>query len=359
MQPQQKPVAEPQVRAIEWRGDSLRLLDQRLLPGEESYVDCTDAADVAEAIRSMIVRGAPAIGIAAAYGIALSARRLGQVDDWSAALEADFALLAATRPGAMNLSWALRMMRERLKRLLPGVDVAAELARAAASIHENDLEANRTMGKLGMQLIRRHHKTRQRLLTHCNAGALASSGYGTALGVVRAAHDAGLVERVYVDETRPLLQGARLTAWELARAGIPAVLNVDAAAGHLMKSMDITWVIVGAERIAANGDVIARIGTYPLSILAMHHGLRFMVVAPSSTIDPGLEVGDDADLQESDPDELLIVGNRRLDAGVPVFNPAFDVTPADLIDAIVTERGVVERPDARKLADLLSHRHLH
>lgn len=359
MQPQQQPVAEPQVRAIEWRGDSLRLIDQRLLPGEESYVDCSDAAEVAEAIHVMAVRGASAVGIAAAYGIALAARRLGEAEDWSKALEADFTLLAATRPATMHLSWALRMMRERLQRLLPGADVPAELARAAVSIHESDLEANRTMGKLGMQLIRRHHKTRQRLLTHCNAGALASGGYGTALGVVRAAHDAGLVEQVYVDETRPWLQGARLTAWELAREGIPAVLNVDAAAGHLMKTMDITWVIVGAERIAANGDVIARIGTYALSILAMHHGLRFMVVAPSSAIDPALEVGDDAQLDEGDSDDVLIVGNRRLDAGVPAFNPAFDVTPADLIDAIVTERGVVERPDARKLADLVSHRHLH
>ncbi len=359
MQPQQQPVVEPQVRAIEWRGDTLRLLDQRLLPGEESYIDCSDAGEVAQAIRSMAVLGAPAIGIAAAYGVALSARRLGQSDDWAKALEADFALLEATRPTAMNLAWALRMMRERLQRLQPGADVAGELTRAAMSIHESDLEANRTMGKLGMQLIRRHHKTRQRLLTHCNAGALASSGYGTALGVVRAAHDAGLVEKVFIDETRPGLQGARLTAWELAREGIPAVLNVDSAAGHLMKTMDITWVIVGAERIAANGDVISRMGTYALSILAMHHGLRFMVVAPSSSIDLALEVGDDAQLEEGDSDELLIVGNRRLDAGVPAYNCGFDVTPADLVDAIVTEKGVVERPDAGRIADLMSHRHLH
>ena len=359
MQPQQQPEPESQVQAIEWRGDCLRLLDQRLLPGEESYIDCRTAAEVAEAIRGMAVRGAPAIGIAAAYAVALSAMRLGQADDWTHSLKADFALLGATRPTAMNLSWALRMMQESLQRVPPGNDVPAALVRAAVSIHESDLEANRTMGKLGMQLIRRHHKTRQNLLTHCNAGALAASGYGTALGVVRAAHDAGLVEKVFIDETRPWLQGARLTAWELARDGIPATLNVDAAAGHLMKTKDITWVIVGADRIAANGDVINEIGTYSLSILAMHHGLRFMVVAPSSSIDLALEVGDDAELEEGDGDDVLIIGNRRLDAGVPACNPVFDVTPADLIDAIVTEKGVIERPDARKIADLMSHRRLH
>ncbi|MFN3580907.1 MAG: S-methyl-5-thioribose-1-phosphate isomerase, partial [Pseudomonas sp.] len=344
------------VKALEWRGNALRLLDQRLLPGRELYNDCTDAPQVAEAIRDMQVRGAPAIGIAAAYGIALAARRIGSTDDWAQALAVDFALLEASRPTAVNLSWALKMMRDRLARLGVGADVPGRLLEAAQSIHQSDHEANLTMGKLGMELIRKHQKARQNLLTHCNAGALATGGYGTALGVIRAAHAAGLVDRVFVDETRPWLQGSRLTAWELGREGIEAVINVDSAAGHLMKTESITWVIVGADRIAANGDVVNKIGTYSLSILAMHHGLRFMVVAPSSTIDMALENGDEVEIEERSASELLQLGERSLDTGVAVINPVFDVTPADLIDAIVTEKGVIERPDARKMADLMSHR---
>lgn len=347
------------VRALAWQDGVLRLLDQRQLPGTQAYLECTDGATVAQAIRDMVVRGAPAIGIAAAYGIALSAARIGRTDDWTAALEADFQRLEGARPTAVNLSWALRMMRERLQRLGPDQDVPARLLEAAKGIHESDLEANLTMGRLGMELIRKHQKQKQNLMTHCNAGALATGGYGTALGVIRAAHAAGLVDQVFIDETRPWLQGSRLTAWELQQDNIAARISVDSAAGHLMKTEQITWVIVGADRIAANGDVVNKIGTYGLSILAMHHGLRFMVVAPSSTIDMALENGDEVEIEERPASELLTLGAQSLDTGVPVFNPVFDVTPADLIDVIVTEKGIVERPDARKMADLMSSRHLH
>lgn len=359
MQQAVQPGVADSFSALAWHDDALRLLDQRLLPSREVYVDCTDAAQVAAAIRDMLVRGAPAIGIAGAYGIALQARVIGSSGDWPVALAESFELLEAARPTAVNLSWALKLMRDRLARLASDADVPARLLEAARSIHQSDREANLTMGKLGMQLIRKHHKTPQNLLTHCNTGALATGGYGTALGVIRAAHEAGLVDTVFVDETRPWLQGSRLTAWELQREGINACIHVDSAAGHLMKTREVTWVIVGADRIAANGDVINKIGTYALSILAMHHGLRFMVVAPSSSIDMALENGDEVVIEERSADELLILGGQSVDTGVPAFNPVFDVTPADLIDAIVTEKGVVERPDAKKLADLMSHRHLH
>lgn len=359
MQPATQLPTVDKVKALEWCSGVLRLLDQRQLPAREAYIDCVDADQVAVAIRDMVVRGAPAIGIAAAYGIALEARRVAHSDDWPQALQAAFVLLESARPTAVNLGWALKMLRERLLRLPATADVPARLLETARSIHQSDYEANLTMGKLGMQLIRKHQKSAQNLLTHCNAGALATGGYGTALGVIRAAHAAGLVDKVFIDETRPWLQGSRLTAWELERDGIEASINVDSAAGHLMKTQAITWVIVGADRIAANGDVVNKIGTYSLSILAMHHGLRFMVVAPSSSIDMALEHGDEVVIEERAAAEVLELGGQSLDVGVPVFNPVFDVTPADLIDAIVTEKGVIERPDARKLADLMSHRHLH
>ena len=262
MQPATQSVIADKVKALEWRGGVLRLLDQRLLPAREEYVDCTDADQVAAAIRDMVVRGAPAIGIAAAYGIALAARRVAQSDDWPQALQAEFELLGAARPTAVNLGWALKMMGDRLARLPVTADLPARLLEAAQSIHQSDYEANLTMGKLGMELIRKHQKAPQNLLTHCNAGALATGGYGTALGVIRAAHAAGLVDKVFIDETRPWLQGSRLTAWELARDGIEASINVDSAAGHLMKTETITWVIVGADRIAANGDVVKVYRTY-------------------------------------------------------------------------------------------------
>ncbi len=351
-------LAAEKVKAIDWRDDALYLLDQRVLPFTHSWVRCDDAAGVAEAIQTMVVRGAAAIGIAAAYGLALAVRlRSAAGGDWRAALEADFALLLRTRPTAVHLSWALNRMRERLDRLRSHDDPGAALAAEAVVIHESDREANMTMAQLGVDLIRRHQGNVQALLTHCNTGALATGGVGTALGVIRGAWLEGMVERVYANETRPWLQGSRLTAWELAQEGIAVTINTDSAAAHLMKTKGITWVIVGADRITANGDVASKIGTYQLAVAAMHHGVRFMVVAPSSTIDLSLASGEEVLLEERDPRELLDIDGQTLDA--QAFNPVFDITPADLIDVIVTEKGIVERPDTAKLTQLMCRKRLH
>ena len=353
-------LAAEKVKAIDWRDGQLFLLDQRKLPVEEIWHAYDSAQAVATAIREMVVRGAPAIGISAAYGMVLAARaRLADGEGWREALEEDFQALADSRPTAVNLFWALNQMRERLDRLKPGEDPLAALEAQALSIHESDREANLTMAQYGVEVIRRYQGNPQNLLTHCNTGALATGGFGTALGVIRAAHLDGLVERVYVDETRPWLQGSRLTAWELAGEDVPVMLNVDSAAAHLMKTRGITWVIVGADRITANGDVANKIGTYQLAVLAMHHGVRFMVVAPSSTIDMGLETGDEIPIEERAGSELLEFNGRRFAAEVESFNPVFDVTPADLIDVIVTEKGIVERPSAAKMAALMSRKRLH
>ncbi|MGQ7957241.1 S-methyl-5-thioribose-1-phosphate isomerase [Pseudomonas sp. SP16.1] len=353
-------LAAEKVQAIDWRDGALYLLDQRLLPQRQNWLRFESAAAVAAAIRDMVVRGAPAIGIAAAYGLVLAAgARLQAGGDWREALEADFARLAESRPTAVNLFWALQRMRERLQRIRNDEDALGQLEAEAVAIHVSDREANLTMAQLGMELIRKHQGNPQVLLTHCNAGALATGGFGTALGVIRAAHLEGLVEQVQVGETRPWLQGARLTAWELAGDGVPVSLNADAAAAHLMKTKGITWVIVGADRIAANGDVANKIGTYQLAVNAMHHGVRFMVVAPSSTIDMALESGEDIHLEERGGAELLELAGQRVAADVPVVNPVFDVTPADLIDYIVTEKGVVERPDSAKMARLMCRKRLH
>ncbi|WP_296183305.1 S-methyl-5-thioribose-1-phosphate isomerase [Pseudomonas sp. UBA1879] len=353
-------LAAEKVRAIEWRDGTLYLLDQRALPFEQTWLAYHTAEGVAEAIRAMVVRGAPAIGIAAAYGLVLGVfERYSQGDRWQMALEEDFDLLVNARPTAVNLFWALNRMRERLYRLKEGDDPRPLMEAEAKAIHLSDREANLTMAQLGVDLIRKHQGNLQTVLTHCNAGALATGGFGTALGVIRAAYIEGMIERVYADETRPWLQGSRLTAWELANEGIPVTVTVDSAAAHLMKTKGLTWVIVGADRIAANGDVANKIGTYQLAVAAMHHGVRFMVVAPSSTIDLNLASGDDIPLEERGGSEILNVGGQRLAAEVDAFNPVFDVTPADLIDAIVTEKGIVERPDTAKLAQLMCRKRLH
>jgi methylthioribose-1-phosphate isomerase len=353
-------LAAEKLKAIDWRDDALHLLDQRLLPFEQQWLAFVDAPGVASAIRSMVVRGAPAIGISAAYGIVLAAReRIAAGGDWRLALDEDFAVLAASRPTAVNLFWALGRMRERLERLRSHEDPLQVLEAEAVAIHESDREANLTMAQLGVDLIRKHQGNVQALLTHCNTGALATGGFGTALGVIRGAWLEGMVERVYADETRPWLQGSRLTAWELANEGIPVTVNADSAAAHLMKTKGITWVIVGADRITANGDVANKIGTYQLAVTAMHHGVRFMVVAPSSTIDMSLASGDEIQLEERDGSELLELGGQRVGADVDAYNAVFDVTPADLIDAIVTEKGIVERPDTAKLAQLMCRKRLH
>ena len=331
-----KPVSSHDtIRAVQWHGDHLRLLDQRLLPGEERWLDYRDYPSVTQAIKDLVVRGAPAIGIAAAWGVVLAARH-------GAPMEQALAELRAARPTAVNLMWALDRMKARLA---DGADMAA-LEREAQAIQDEDLAANHHMGELGAALI----APGSGVMTHCNAGALATSGYGTALGVIRAGVAAGRINQVFAGETRPWQQGARLTMWELVRDGIPAKLIADSAAAHLMKSGAVKWVIVGADRIAANGDTANKIGTYQLAIAARHHGVKFMVVAPSSTVDMATASGDEIDIELRDTAELLsVAGRRTVVEGAQAWNPVFDVTPASLIDAIVTERGVIEQPTPERM----------
>ena len=313
------------------RRDEVRLLDQRLLPGEETWLELTTADEVAEAIRTLAVRGAPAIGVAAAYGLAVEARRGATPERMRAAAE----LLARARPTAVNLEWAVRRMAHRI-----GEPAAAVLAEAHA-IRDEDEASCRRIGALGAPLL----PPEARVLTHCNAGALATAAYGTALGIVRAAREAGRLEHVYADETRPFFQGARLTAWELQRDGIPVTLLTDGMAGWLMARGEISCVVVGADRIAANGDVANKIGTYGLAVLARHHALPFYVAAPWSTFDPALPTGAGIPIEERDSEEVVrIFGRRIAPEGVPARYPAFDVTPAALVTAIVSERGVLRAP---------------
>lgn len=326
---------ESAVRTMRWSRGCLELLDQRALPERVEYVSCRRAADVAAAIRDMVVRGAPAIGCAAAFGMALEARAGGDLRDAAA-------LLAASRPTAVNLFWALERMRR-------AHDADAAEAEALA-IEAEDVAANKAIGAHGAALVAEG----ARIMTHCNAGALATAGHGTALGVVRTAHAAGKRVSVIANETRPYLQGARLTAWEMLEEGIPVTLEADAAAGHLMSRGEIDLVIVGADRIAANGDVANKIGTYTLAVLAARHGLPFYVAAPCSTFDLALPDGAAIPIEERAAEEVTGFRNLRwAPHGVAVRNPAFDVTPAQLVSAIVCERGVIERPDAGRIAALL------
>jgi methylthioribose-1-phosphate isomerase len=309
---------EPE-RIVRLDGDRVVLLDQRRLPLDEVEVSCSSAADVAEAIRAMVVRGAPAIGIAAAYGYALAAAR---GEDLAAA----DALLRASRPTAVNLAWALDEMQR---------DPSADHARA---IHRDEVERCRRMAAHASGLL----APGTRALTHCNAGGLATGGYGSAVGALVSAWERELVEHVWVDETRPLLQGARLTAWELEAAGVPHAVIADSAAASLMAAGEVDCVVTGADRIAANGDTANKIGTYALAVLAHHHGVPFYVVAPTSTVDLATPNGDEIPIEERDPAEVT--------ARFAARNPAFDVTPAELITAIVTERGVHHEPYAESLA---------
>ncbi len=333
------------ITPVRWAGDRLVLLDQTLLPGEEVERAYTRWEEVADAIRALVVRGAPALGVAAAFGVALAARRSTAVafDDLLADLETAIKGLAATRPTAVNLFWALdRMRRTALAHRGLALDAlrARLLAEAQATLEE-DLAANRAMGEHGAALV--PHGAR--ILTHCNAGALATAGYGTALGVIRSAHARGKLAHVWVDETRPVMQGSRLTAWELAREGIPHRLIADVVAASLMARREVDLVVTGADRIAANGDTANKIGTYALAVLARHHGVSFYIVAPFSTIDHSLPSGAHIPIEERPADEVrCVAGVQTAPAASPVFNPAFDVTPASLITAIVTERGVFRPP---------------
>lgn len=334
---------------------AVRLLDQRLLPRIETYVDCESADEVAEAIRAMVVRGAPAIGVAAAFGVALAAARAAGIEPaaFDARVEEACARIGSARPTAVNLRWAVermrRVVREERARGRSTAEIAARLEQEARRIRDEDLEACRTIGRHGASLL----PDPATVLTHCNAGALATAGYGTALGIVRGAVEAGKKVRVLVGETRPFLQGARLTAWELLRDGIETTLIADAAAGSILRRAAVDLVVVGADRIAANGDVANKIGTYPLAVLARENRVPFYVAAPLSTVDFDCPDGDRIPVEERDAREVTeLAGVRIAPEGVGALNPAFDVTPARYVTAIVTEAGIATPPYEESLAAL-------
>lgn len=338
---------------IRWEGDAVALIDQTVLPTKEEYLACGDADAVAKAIVDMVVRGAPAIGVTAAMGIALGLKQSGarDMEALSQRLRELCDLMAGTRPTAVNLFWAIDRMKKRFGELSSsGVDATIEgMVQEALRIQREDIAINRRMGAHGADLV----PDGARILTHCNAGALATAGYGTALGMIRAAAEAGKKVSVYADETRPFLQGARLTAWELHKDRIPVTVITDNMSGHLMARGEIDMVIVGSDRIAANGDVANKIGTYTVAVLAKEHGLPFYAVAPTSTFDLSIPSGEQIPIEQRSPEEVTHVHGVRLTPdGVPVVNPAFDVTPNRLVTAIVCENGVAEAPYIESLARL-------
>ncbi|OEY65020.1 S-methyl-5-thioribose-1-phosphate isomerase [Marinobacter sp. X15-166B] len=340
--------------AMRWHGDRLELLDQRRLPIVEHWVSVDTASEVAASIRDMVVRGAPAIGISAAYGVVLAVQRASG-PQWREAVRADMQVLAESRPTAVNLFWALQQMEAVLAECPTRQEAATRLAHTAIGLHDDDLAANLAMAEHALAVM--DEREPFSVLTHCNTGALATGGYGTALGVIRRLHAAGRLQRVFVDETRPWMQGSRLTAWELSRDGIPVTLNADGAAAWILARGEVRWVVVGADRITANGDVANKIGTYSLAVLARYHRVRFMVVAPSSTIDMTLASGADIPIEQREGTEVRQMGEVVLaPEHVDVYNPVFDVTPAELIDVLVTERGVVHRPDAAAMQALFGAR---
>lgn len=347
----------PKVQTMRWRADALEMIDQRILPARFEYLRFGNALEVAQGIRSMVVRGAPAIGCAAAYGVALQAlsQRTLERAAFKRSLEEGFQILAASRPTAVNLFWALDRMRGvwRRVRTQPINEIADLLLAEAHEVAAEDVRINRAMGACGAALL----ADGARVLTHCNAGALATAGHGTALGVIRSAVESGKRISVLADETRPFLQGARLTAWEMVQEGIPVTLICDNMAGHLMRRGEIDAVVVGTDRVAANGDVANKIGTYMVAVLAQRHGIPFYVACPLSTIDLATPDGDAIAIEERAPEE--VTGFRDCQwaaAGVQVRNPAFDVTPAELVTALITEQGVVERPDPQKIVALFGAR---
>lgn len=335
------------VHGVDWRpiqpgpdGRSVVIIDQTRLPHHFETVELRSRDEAAHAIRAMLVRGAPLIGATAAYGVALAMRE----DASDAALEKAIEVLRATRPTAVNLFWALQIMEKEFHGCQTLDEAITRLAAKAVQIHQEDLSANLAMADHALEFMAAD--TPFSVLTHCNTGALATGGYGTALGVIRRLHEKQLLKQVYADETRPWLQGSRLTAWELARDGIPVTLNADGAAAAILARGEVKWIVVGADRITANGDVANKIGTYSLAVLARYHRVGFMVVAPSSTVDMSLASGKDIPIEEREGTEVRqIKGIPIAPDRVDVFNPVFDVTPASLIDAIVTEKGVVHNPD--------------
>jgi len=330
------------VKTVEWKDGRVVMLDQRLLPHREIYRVCRDYQQVAAAIRDMVIRGAPAIGVAAAMGVALGALK-APAKSFDRDFEKILAVLGKTRPTAVNLFWALNRMRQVYSdNRGRGVDaVKLALKEEAQKIHREDIAANKMIGKNGAGLLR----NARQIMTHCNAGALATAGYGTALGVIRALKDSGREFEVFVNETRPFLQGARLTAWELKKEKIPATLITDNMAGYLMQKGKVDAVVVGCDRVAANGDVANKIGTYTLAVLARRHGIPFFVAGPTSSIDVNCASGKDIPIEQRDGREVShIFGKALAPKGMRVFNPAFDVTSQDLITAIITEKGVIHPP---------------
>lgn len=341
------------VQTLRWVDGALEMIDQRILPARFEYITYASALEVAEGIRSMVVRGAPAIGCAAAYGVALEALRLRPAAPaaFVAGMEHAFEVLAASRPTAVNLFWALERMRSVWHANLqyPQSEIAATLLAQAHEISAEDVRINRAMGAHGATLL----ADGARVLTHCNAGALATAGHGTALGVFRSAVEAGKRISVIADETRPFLQGARLTAWEMVQEGIPVTLITDNMAGHLMRCGEIDAVIVGTDRVAANGDVANKIGTYMVAVLAQRHGIPFYVACPLSTIDLSIPDGNAIPIEERAAEEVTGFRDCQWAAkGVQVRNPAFDVTPAELVTALITEKGVVRQPNRENIARL-------
>ena len=346
------------IQPIKWDSGSktLTLLDQTRLPLEEIYLDYTDPSEVAAAIRDLVVRGAPAIGCAAAFGTALAAIQYtgNDPEELASAVHESRGTLTASRPTAVNLFWAL----ERMVKLMDSLEARKiqdckkmqdSLEKEAVDIFTQDLASCRAMGDFGAALVPEN----ARILTHCNAGALATAGYGTALGVIRSAYRDGKVSMVWVDETRPVLQGARLTAWEMVQEGIPATLITDNMAGAIMAAGKVDFVVVGSDRIAANGDIANKIGTYSVAVLARRHNIPFIVAAPVSTVDFNIFSGEDIPIEERDPAEVAGYGSERwAPEGVNIYNPAFDITPAELVTAIVTEKGVLTPPYPQAIADL-------
>lgn len=343
----------PAFHTLCWTENSLELIDQRWLPDRCEYLRCSTASEVAEAISALVVRGAPAIGCAAAYGIALEAQRLTGTanEQFDAGMDHAFAVLNGSRPTAVNLAWALQRMRQKLKSSMGmrHVDRARQLLETAHQIARDDVRINRMLGEHGAALL----PDTACVMTHCNAGALATAGHGTALGVIRSAIEAGKRIEVIANETRPFLQGARLTAWELQQDNIAVTLIADSAAGHLMSTRRIDAVIVGADRVAANGDVANKIGTYMMAILAKRHGIPFYVACPMSTIDFDTPAGSVIPIEERSADE--VAGYRDLrwaPQGIRIANPVFDITPAELVSALITERGIVRSPGCATLQAL-------
>jgi len=341
------------IETLRWQDHRLEMIDQRVLPARFEYLSYDSAASVAHGIRAMVVRGAPAIGCAAAYGVALEALRLKETapEAFRSGMEKGFASLAQSRPTAVNLFWALQRMRQVWQGMgaaAPAV-VAERLLDEAHEIHAEDIRINRAMGAAGAALL----ADDARVLTHCNAGALATAGWGTALGVIRSAAEAGKKISVIADETRPFLQGARLTAWEMVQENIPVTLITDNMAGHLMAHGEIDAVIVGTDRVAANGDVANKIGTYMVAVLARRHNIPFYVACPLSTIDMNIASGAEIPIEERAPEEVTGFRDCQWAAqGVKVRNPAFDVSPAELVTALITEKGVMNQPDREKIAAL-------